>query len=168
MGCREAASLGLYIYILWCASSIFRTMIMIVLNMMNNHVKYQFVLGSFGHLRPVTCQASFLPFPLSPTRSPHTLWIHTYSPTYPIRVLSALTRLMFQMLDAVVVSRCCCSMWASIFTASVLRSPPFRLLFLCTVKCFHNRRTATTTTATTMPHDSRILEIHVVLVLPLF
>lgn len=59
---------------------------------------------------------------------------------------------------------CCCSMWASIFTASVLRSSPFRLLFLCTVKCFHNRRTATTT----MPHDSRILEIHVVLVLPLF
>lgn len=28
---------------------------------MNNHVKYQFVLGSFGHLRPVTCQASSSP-----------------------------------------------------------------------------------------------------------
>lgn len=65
MGCREATLLGLYIFILWwhirCASSIFRTMIMIVLNMMNNHVKYQFVLGSFGHLRPVTCQASSSP-----------------------------------------------------------------------------------------------------------
>lgn len=157
-------------------------MIMIVLNMMNNHVKYQrtlylslFVLSSFGYLRPVTCQTSFSP------SSSHPKSCHNAARTLceyiriPIRVLSALTRLMFQMVDAVVVSLlpllallcccCCCSMWASISTASVLRSP-FRLLFLCNVKCFHNRRTATTTT--TMPHDSRILEIHVVLVLPLF
>lgn len=97
-----------------CASSIIGTMmmmIMIVLNMMNNHVKYQrtlylslFVLSSFGYLRPVTCQPSFSP-PSSHPKSCHnaarTLCEYI---RIPIRVLSALTRLMFQMVDAVVVS----------------------------------------------------------------
>lgn len=86
-------------------------MIMIVLSMMNNHVKYQrtlylslFVLSSFGYLRPVTCQPSFSP-PSSHPKSCHnaarTLCEYI---RIPIRVLSALTRLMFQMVDAVVVS----------------------------------------------------------------
>lgn len=98
------------------------------------------------------CHLSNPPLPLV-TLNPHTLYANKYIYIkIRSRVLSALMRLMFQIVDAAVLLVRSMCMWA----------PP-RVSVLCKVKCFHNRRTKTTTTATTAtPHDSGILEIHVV------
>jgi len=82
--------------------------------------------------------------PLFPPYNPYS-YLHTF---IHLRVLSALTRLMFQMVDAVVSA-----VVVFVFECGLQFSVPFLLLpdycslFLCIVhckvKCFHNRRTTT-------------------------
>lgn len=155
---------------------------MIMMSMMNNQVKYQrtylslFVLDALGylllflpHLRP-----SLVTLNRAITQPAH---IPKYSQAkrirIRIRVLSALTRLMFQMVDAVAAAAVVpCGLPLSVpscYSSSSFSYVPPPLPVLSEVFS-QSPHTATTTrrgkTTTTMPHDSRILEIHVVLIPP--
>lgn len=151
---------------------------MIMMSMMNNQVKYQrtylslFVLDALGYL------LLFLPY-LRPSprltlnraiTQPAHMPKYSQAKRIRIRVLSALTRLMFQMVDAVVpcglplsVPSCPCSSSSFSYVP-----PPLPVLSEVFSQSPHTATTTRrgTTTTTTMPHDSRILEIHVVLIPP--
>lgn len=149
---------------------------MILMIMMNNQVKYQrtylslFVIDALGYL--LLFRPSLVTLNRAITQPAH---IPKYSQAkrIRIRVLSALTRLMFQMVDAVAAAAVVpCGLPLSVpscYSSSSFSYVPPPLPVLSEVFS-QSPHTATTTrrgkTTTTMPHDSRILEIHVVLIPP--